>query len=371
VNPIAGMGGRVGLKGTDGVAGQALERGAQPIASHRAREMLDALQLQLRAQAGRIAIEWLSCGGKMGTDVLAEAGFTRTEVVLEPKAASDADDTKNAVAAFLEKRVDLVLFCGGDGTARDIASVAGQRVPLLGIPSGVKMYSGVFGTTPGRTAEILLRFLKGELRAIEVEVLDLDETKYRSGEWAIRQFQLVLTPFEPSYTQAAKQVVSEVPDAQAKSEIAAYMAEQIAESPGTLFILGPGSTVQAIAAELGVAKTVLGIDAIVDRRIVGQDLDERGLLDLLGRFRQVRVILSPIGAQGFVLGRGNLQLSPAVIRSTGISNIIVVATPAKLALTRTLQFDTGDAALDAELSARGHLSVVVGYRRNRMVRIAA
>ena len=244
------MGGRVGLKGTDGVAGQALERGAQPIASHRAREMLDALQLQLRAQAGRIAIEWLSCGGKMGTDVLAEAGFTRTEVVLEPKAASDADDTKNAVAAFLEKRVDLVLFCGGDGTARDIASVAGQRVPMLGIPSGVKMYSGVFGTTPGRTADILLRFLKGELRAIEVEVLDLDETKYRSGEWAIRQFQLVLTPFEPTYTQAAKQVVSEVPDAQAKSEIAAYMAEQIAESPGTLFILGPGSTVEAVAARL-------------------------------------------------------------------------------------------------------------------------
>jgi predicted polyphosphate/ATP-dependent NAD kinase len=231
------------------------------------------------------------------------------------------------------------------------------------------MYSGVFGVSPARTAEILVRFLRGELRPVEAEVLDLDEERYRAGEWIVRLHQTVRTPFEPSFTQLAKQLIIETSEAEAKTEIARYLAETIGGDSETLFILGPGSTLQAIAAEMGLEKTLLGIDAVLACKLVGRDLSEGNVLGLLGRHPQCKLVLSPIGAQGFVLGRGNLQLSPAALRRIGTHNMIVAATPAKLARTPVLRFDTGDPSLDLELAARDYLPVVVGYRRERLVRI--
>jgi predicted polyphosphate/ATP-dependent NAD kinase len=307
----------------------------------------------------------------MGAGVLTAAGFVPTRVLALPSPGlpSSASDTRTATAEFLAAGVDLVLFCGGDGTARDIAGVVGSRTPILGIPAGVKMYSGVFGVSPARTAEILLRFLKGELRPVEAEVLDLDEKKYRLGEWIVRLHQTVLTPFEPTFTQLAKQLIIETSEAEAKAEIARYLAEITGSENDTLFILGPGSTLQAVAEEMGVQKTLLGIDAVLAGELVGRDLSEGDVLALLGRHPQCKLVLSPIGAQGFVLGRGNLQLSPAALRRIGTGNMMVAATPAKLARTPVLRFDTGDPSLDLELAARDYLPVVVGYRRERLVKI--
>jgi predicted polyphosphate/ATP-dependent NAD kinase len=274
-----------------------------------------------------------------------------------------------ATRQFLNAGVDLILFCGGDGTARDIASVAGTSVPILGIPSGVKMFSGVFAVTPARIAEILIGFLKHELTLVEAEVVDLDEKKYQAGQWAVRCVQNVVTPFEPTFTQVAKQIVVESSDTESKAEIARYVSEMIAAHPHVLFILGAGGTLKAVAAELGVQKTLLGIDAVLNGRLVARDLNERSLLALLDNHPDCRLILSPIGAQGFILGRGNLQLSPEVIRRIGVANIMVLATPSKLARTPQVRFDTGDASLDAELVGLGFLSVVTGYRRHRLVKI--
>ena len=256
VNPIAGMGGRVGLKGTDDMEAEARRRGAEPSARSRALSMLQSLRGHLEREPGAPAIDWLTCAGEMGADVLSEAGFVPARVLTipEPELASSSRDTKAAAAEFVSAGVDLVLFCGGDGTARDIASVIGQRMPLLGIPSGVKMYSGVFGVSPARTAEIVMRFLSGELRLVEAEILDLDEEKYRAGEWVVRLFQTVLTPFEPTYTQQSKQLIFETSDPDAKAEIASYVAEIIAADRETLFILGPGSTLAAVAAAIGAAQ---------------------------------------------------------------------------------------------------------------------
>jgi predicted polyphosphate/ATP-dependent NAD kinase len=371
VNPIAGMGGRVGLKGTDDVEAEARRRGAEPSSRARALAMLQALHDRLKADAEPLALKWLTCSGDMGADVLAEAGFVAEHVLALPQGGqpSSAGDTRAAAAELLVAGVDLVLFCGGDGTARDIAGVIGSRVPMLGIPAGVKMYSGVFGVSPERTAEILLRFLKGELRLAEAEILDLDEERYRAGEWVIRLHHTVLTPFEPTFTQLSKQLIMETSDAEAKAEIASYLAEIMWNDRETLFILGPGSTLHAAAQEMGLRKTLLGIDAAVAGEIVGRDLSEEGLIALLGRYRRCKLVLSPIGAQGFVVGRGNLQLSPVALRKIGIGNMIVAATPAKLARTPVLRFDTGDPSLDAELAAHGYLPVVVGYRRERLVQI--
>ena len=364
------MGGRVGLKGTDGVIDAALDLGAQPTAHLKAGEALKELSELIETSGeGRVEIDWLTCAGEMGAECLRAAGFTRFEIVHEVLAQTTNLDTKSAAKKFLELGVDLILFCGGDGTARDLCGVVGDRVPLLGIPAGVKMYSGVFGMTPRRTAEVLLGYLQARLATTPVDVLDLDEEKYRGGEWAVRLYYSALTPYEATLTPAAKMLIAETSDADVKREIASYLLEEIRTDPAALFLLGPGSTVRSIGDALGIEKTLLGIDALAGGEIVGRDLNERQISDLLDRYPKRKLILSPIGAQGFVLGRGNLPLSPEVVRRIGSDGLIVVATPAKLARTPVLRFDTGDAVLDRELTESGYLSVVIGYRLRRLAKV--
>jgi predicted polyphosphate/ATP-dependent NAD kinase len=370
INPVAGMGGRVGLKGTDGLAAEAIRRGAKPIAAGRALEALRYLWTTLDRIGAQAQLDWVTCSGPMGEDTLNEAGFHEISRVHTVSATPAVEDTIQATRAFLAEGVDLILFCGGDGTARDIAAIAGASTPILGIPSGVKMYSGVFGVTPKRVAEIVIGFLSGSLQLAEVDVLDLDEERYRKGEWVVRLVCSARTPYEPTFTQAAKAFATASDDLTVKAEIADDLREEIAAREGTLFLLGPGSTVRRIADRLGVEKTLLGVDAVLDCVLVGMDLNERNILDLLKRHRSAALILSPIGAQGFILGRGNLQISPTVIRRIGSGNIIIAATPAKLRRTPVLHFDTGDPALDREFGRRQYLSVVTGYHRRRLVPVA-
>jgi predicted polyphosphate/ATP-dependent NAD kinase len=229
------------------------------------------------------------------------------------------------------------------------------------------MYSGVFGITPERTAEMVVAFLSGMVQVAETDLLDLDEELYRQGEWVARPTGSALTPFEPTLTQTAKAFVVEVGEADAKLEIAEDLRDRIAAHPGTLFLLGPGTTVRAVAELLGVEKTLLGVDALVDGKSVGHDLNEQAILALLDRYPAARLVVSPIGAQGFVFGRGNLQLSPDVVRRIGVENMIVVATPAKLRGIAALHFDTGDGDLDRRIGRRGYIPVVVDYHTVRMV----
>jgi len=371
INPIAGMGGRVGLKGTDGVVDRAMELGAKPTAHLQAAATLRELARLLGRTPQSHAISWLTCAGAMGAEALKAAGFGNIETVHEPAEPPSAADTKAAVRRFLDSGVDLILFCGGDGTARDICSVAGQDVPILGIPAGVKMYSGVFGVSATRTADVVLGFLEGRLDTSPADVLDLDEDRYREGEWAVRLYYSAVTPYEPTYTQSQKMLIDEATDAEVKQEIARHLLEEIGASPHTLFLLGPGSTVRSIGEMLRVDKTLLGIDAVAGGRIVGKDLNEKAILDLFERYPQRRLVLSPIGAQGFVIGRGNRPLTPEIVRAIGADNIVVVATPAKLARTPLLRFDTGDGALDEALADGGYVPVVIGYRLRRLARVAS
>jgi predicted polyphosphate/ATP-dependent NAD kinase len=370
INPIAGMGGRVGLKGTDGVVDEARKLGAEPIAGIRALEMLAALQSSIRP-GGRISpVKWLTCRGSMGQAALEEAGFDNIDVIYDPGETPLQDDTRSAVEAMLDAGADLIVFCGGDGTARDICQITGTHTPILGIPSGVKMYSGVFGVTPAHTAGILIGFLSGELDLAEVEILDLDEARYRQGEWVVRLYHAALTPFEPTLTQAAKAMFDEQADLEVKLQIARHLCDEIKENPHRLYVLGPGSTVKFVAGELRIDKTLLGVDVVLGGRLIARDVNERRLLELLDGHDDARLVVSPIGAQGFVLGRGNLQLSPAVISKLGPQNIIVISTPAKLTRTPCLRFDTGDADLDSRLGAAGYWPVITGFHKRRMVKVA-
>ncbi len=369
LNPIAGMGGAVGLKGTDGVVAEAVKRGAAPVSPGRAAKALMRLR-QLRDEAADPPeIVWLAAAGAMGEDALRTAGFAPSEIVHTPAGDSVREDTLAATDGFLAAGVDLILFCGGDGTARDIAGRAGSGTPVLGIPAGVKMFSGVFGTTPEHAADILHDWSAGRIGTADVDVLDLDEEKYRAGEWAVRRYHHARTPYAAEFVQAAKSVVHGIDEATAKEDIAAFVLEEYA-APGRLLILGAGTTVEAVGRALGVEKTLLGIDAVADGRTVGRDLDAKGLRVLLARYPDRRLVLSPIGAQGFVLGRGTLQIRPDAVREIGPENIVVVATPAKIAETPVLRFDTGDPALDAALCGDGYLPVITGYRFRKRVKAA-
>jgi len=369
VNPIAGLGGRVALKGTDDVVDRALALGAVPRSGERAIETLEALRERLRLASAPPAITWLTCAGAMGADALEAAGLDDYEVVYTPGDRPGEEDTRRAVRAFLAAGASIVLFCGGDGTARAVCAETRRRVPILGIPAGVKMYSAVFGIGTQRTAEILMEHLEGRLGIAEAEVLDIDEERFRAGQLEVRLYDSALVPHEPTLVQSAKQVIADPDDGHAKAEIAEDLAERMRDRPGTLFVLGPGSTVASLAERNGLPKTLLGVDAVRDGAVVGQDLSEAELLALLDQHATACLVVSPLGAQGFVLGRGNQQLSPAVVRRIGREQIVVVATPMKLAGTPVLRFDTGDRALDRELAGEGFLPVVTGYHVRRLAAV--
>ena len=262
-----------------------------------------------------------------------------------PHPPSQPRRTRRTASAkgFLSAGVELVLFCGGDGTARDICAVTGETTPVLGIPAGVKMYSGVFGITPARTAEILQRFLMQQIGLASVEIVDLDEEKYRRDEWAVRLYMSAQDAVRADLRadqqgadrrrrRGRRQGRHRRPSARGDRR----------RGPARCFCSARAAPCRRLAAPLLSTRRLLGIDAVAGGKIVGKDLAERQILDLLERYPDRRLILSPIGAQGFVLGRGNQPLSPAVIRGIGIGNIMLIATPAKLARTPLLRFDTGD-----------------------------
>ena len=363
-NPVAGMGGRVGLKGTDGVVEEAIKRGARPVAPERAVLTLRALREARDLYHARVDVHWITSGGTMGEQELAEAGWTpgEYEVAYRPPEMSSREDTRQACVVMRELKVDLLLFCGGDGTARDIFEAIGTALPVLGIPSGVKMHSGVFGVNPAIVSEIVQEWLGGHLEESLVEIMDLDEELYRRGEWKVGLFGHVRTPHEPNYIQAGKLMVESESEEEVKEGIAEYLIEKLGAQGEALWVLGPGTTLEALARRMGIQKTLLGVDAVFDGRLAGRDLDEKGLLELVKKHPKTLLVLSPVGAQGFVLGRGNLQLSPEVIRAVGADNIIIVSTPAKLARTPVLRIDTGDAELDRQLDNRSFF-VVTGFRQ--------
>ena len=367
VNPIAGMGGKVGLKGTDGVVDEARKLGATPIAPKKA---IDTIKEFLSKYSKNDNIKWYTCSNNMGFNELKEACVKNIEVIFKPKNnITTKRDTKEACELFLEKKVDLIFFCGGDGTARDIYEVVKDTIPILGIPSGVKMHSGVFGINNSASAKMLYEFIKKRLTIGDAEIMDLDEDLYRKGDWDIKLFGIAKGIVEPTYVQVGKTTFESLSDDSVKDELAEHMVDEMKENPEFLYLMGSGGTVDYIAKKIGVENTLLGIDGVYKNKIVGRDLNEKDILNLLEKYPKAKILLSPIGAQGFILGRGNLQLSPEIIKKIGIDNIIVISTPSKLKSTPFLRVDTGDKKLDKMFAEKEFFMVVIGYRLSRVVKL--
>lgn len=358
VNPIAGMGGSVALKGTDGEAlEKAISLGAVPKCHHRVASAL--------SEGDGWNVRWVTCSGKMGEAVLGSLGIDCT-VIPSFGDKTTGQDTIRAARAMVEEKVDLLIFAGGDGTARDVASVVGEELPVLGVPGGVKIHSAVFAKTPKLAGGLIRDYVSGNLRETHLaEVMDIDEELFRMGQVRARLFGYMRVPVSGRSMQV-KKAGRHIENSQVRlEEAAAFVADSMKR--GVLYLLGSGSTVRALSNRLGLEGTLLGVDAFLDGRLIGKDLTEREIGSLLDVNKgEAKIIVSPIGGQGFIFGRGNQQFSPSVIRSVGKSNIIVLATPDKMdeLFGRTLLVDTGDETLDRELS--GYIPVNVGWNRRIM-----
>lgn len=355
VNPIAGMGGIVGLKGTDGNAYRlALKRKAKPIAWHRALEFLEHINVE------NFTIH--VANGKMGYNVVIKSKHRDkiTKIYGSWKEETTAEDTKEIAREMLDNGIDILVFVGGDGTARDIYEAVDQKVIVLGVPSGVKIYSAVFAVSPRAAAIIFNKYVNGEVEITEREILDIDEEAFRRDQLKIRLYGYFKVPVIKEYIQTSKSpslIYGE--EEENKKAIARYIIENL--EPNTLYILGPGTTVKTISKLLGLPATILGVDLLYNNKIIVRDAWEKQILEAIKRYRRAKIIVSPIGGQGFVFGRGNQQISPKVIRHVGRNNIIIIATWRKIRELDILRIDTGDPELDKELE--GYYRVLVDYNR--------
>ena len=259
----------------------------------------------------------------------------------------------------MRQGVDLLVYCGGDGTTRDIQKAVDMKVPVLGVPTGVKMHSALFAVSPQAAARVAIRYLWGGLPLREAEVMDIDEQAFRQGHLSAELYGYLLSPFEPHLIQGNKM---ESPMTQNELEnqaaIAVYMIEEM--QPDILYIVGPGTTTRTVADLLDQKKTLLGVDLFLDKKIIAKDVNEKQILEETSG-KPTKIIVTPIGGQGFIFGRGNQQISARVIRQVGLDNIVVIATKSKLDRLKSLRVDTGDIELDNKFRAHG-VRVVSDYK---------
>ena len=369
VNPDAGLGGKLGFKGSDGRAKEARAAGAEDRAGPRMTQCLSKLEELLSSGLNRVNAnpEFFTWNGRMGGDWLNDYDFT--DLGSSPKETS-AQDTSRLVNDLISNQVDIILYAGGDGTTRDIVNaMEGNETPLIGVPGGVKMHSGCFATTPNAAAEVLLSFLQGDLLSSITEVMDLDEEVYLKGEWKVKMYGEAWTPASPRFMQGSKQQVERASEDEIIEGLANHVSDLIKEDENLMIIFGSGGTISRIGAHLELGLTLLGID-IFHNGEVFTDLNEQQLLEKIEPHDGEKLLLlSPMGGQGFLIGRGNLQLSPNVLTAIGQESILGVATPSKLIGLNFLRIDTGDPELDLKFQKRRFIKMLQGYRTTRVIRV--
>jgi len=363
INPVAGMGGRVGLKGTDGaeVLEQALSLGARPESSRRATDAVRALVPFSKR------LRFVTAPKEMGERVLKDCDVEAEVLAIEVGDRTTAANTKDTVDRMMDLGVDLLLFAGGDGTARDIVTRAQDNVVCLGIPTGVKMHSAVFGVNPARAGDLASQYLFEEPRRTRTaEVMDIDEEALRGGHVAARLFGYMTIPYRRGHVQGLKAGSAE-DERYVQQAIAAGVVRRMEE--GLAYVVGPGTSTAEIMKLLGLDFSLLGVDLIRDRELVGKALNAEELLALLGQ-GQARIIVTPVGGQGYLFGRGNQPISPRVIRQVGKDQLIIVATPNKLATLRgePLKVDSGDTETDRWLD--GYYQIASGNRDTSVYRVS-
>ena len=360
INPFAGLGGSVALKGSDDMAATALALGAVPMAAQRAEYALQEL-LALRDQLIIVTV-----AGAMGADLAEKLGFTLEVLKWTPAEPSTATDSEEAAAQLSQLGIDLLLFAGGDGTARNICNSVKPSTTVLGIPAGCKIHSGVYAITPQAAGKVVAKMVRGELVSVqEAQVMDIDEVAFRSGTVRAKRYGEMQIPAELRYVQSVKTAGKESEEL-VLDDLAAYFVSQMEDD--VRYIMGSGSTVAAVMAELNLPNTLLGVDVVENGEVIASDVTAAELLKLVDGF-DCRLVITLIGGQGHIFGRGNQQLSPSVIRTVGREHICLLATKSKIQQLggRPLISDSGDPSLDQEL--QGMLRILCGYNDYVMYRL--
>jgi predicted polyphosphate/ATP-dependent NAD kinase len=360
VNPIAGMGGAVGLKGTDGDTYlEALKRGAKPVTPNKARIFLSSIK-------HKSDIYLISAPRDMGEIIVREYDI-EYEIVGSLRGNTTTDkDTKRIIKKIIDRGIDLLIFVGGDGTARDIYDVIGAEIPVLGVPSGVKMFGSVFAINPRAAAEVIDAFVEGEVDIEENEVLDINEEAFRKSLLDVRLYGYMKIPLVRDLVQVGKEPShTKISEKSNKHAIANYFKENIEEN--VLYLLGPGTTIRLITDEFNLDKTLLGIDALYNNNLIGRDLNESEILNLLEKFEKAKIVVSPIGGQGFIFGRGNQEFSPKILEKVGKNNIIVVSTRSKIDKLSCLRVDVGKDEINELL--RGYTRVITDYNQEVLKKV--
>ena len=365
VNPFAGIGGALALKGSDGVEirEKALAMGAEKKALDKTRIALEHI-LPIKDN-----VHLYVASGEMGETLAKDMGFNYSVVYQPQNSQTESQDSEATAKILLAQQVDLILFAGGDGTARNVCHVVGNVVPVLGVPAGCKIHSGVYAITPAAAGRVLKQVINGEIVSVsDAEVMDIDEALFRQGRVNARQFGEMQVPTELRYIQAVKMGGKES-DELVLADIAAHIIEVIEDNPEQLFVMGSGSTVEFIMQELGIANTLLGVDVIKNKQLVASDVTAKELLTLTAK-KNCKLVLTLIGGQGHIIGRGNQQLSPAFLKRLGKENILLIATKSKISNLsgRPLIVDSGDLAVDQQLS--GLVSIITGYHDQVLYPIA-
>ena len=366
INPVAGIGGRVALKGSDGADIQqlALQRGAVPLAEQR---MQQALQLLMDYKA---QIQIYTAAGIMGENLSKNLGFATTVVNTVSSENTSAQDTITTAQKCIEQGVDCLLFAGGDGTARNIYSAVEKlhsSLPVIGVPAGCKIHSSVYAVTPAHAGELLGLIIKGRaLTLTEASVMDIDEDAFRKDRVKAKLHGYLNVPAENQFMQNMKEGGIRHEEITLQ-DIAAFITETMDDD--CLYLIGSGTTPKAILDELQLPATLLGIDAVQNHQLVSADVTEKQILALLDSHKNARLIITVIGGQGHVFGRGNQQISPEVIKRIGLQNIVIIATPEKIQSLngQPMRVDTGDETLNKSLY--GMVPVVTGYDEKILYRI--
>jgi predicted polyphosphate/ATP-dependent NAD kinase len=357
INPYAGIGGSLALKGSDGkdIREKALAMGAEKNANRKASIALEHLLPQ------KANIEVVTVAGEMGGDLAVALGF-QCQVVYSPEnQQTEAEDSEVAAQRMLGEDLDLLLFAGGDGTARNICDIVGHRIPVLGIPAGCKIHSGVYAITPKSAGRVVQMLVNGEIVSLnEAEVKDIDEALFRQGKVHAKYYGDMSVPTELRYVQSVKMGGRES-DELVLADIAAHVIEEMDNLPEHVYIMGSGSTVDAIMQELDIKNTLLGVDLVKDRKLVATDVVENVLYDITLN-TPCKLVLTLIGGQGHIIGRGNQQLSERVLDAVGRENIMLVASKSKLKglAGRPLIVDSGNPSFDSKMS--GLIPVITGYK---------
>lgn len=365
VNPIAGIGGSVALKGSDGegTAEQALALGATAKANERAQLALNTLA----PYAEQIHI--YTANALMGEAIAKILGFNVTVVYRSKGGNTTESDTEQTVNALLEQDIDLLLFAGGDGTARNVCNQVGDQFPVLGIPAGCKIHSGVYAVTPKAAGRVVELMITNQLVTLtDADVMDIDESLFREGVVKAKRYGEMQVPCELRYIQAVKSGGKES-DELVLQDIAADVINKMDDQ---LFIIGSGSTTAFLMEELAIDNTLLGVDVIQEQALIKSDITEPELWNIISSAsQQVKLVITLIGGQGHIFGRGNQQLSPRIIEKIGKENIIIIATKTKLMAlnSRPLIVDTGDSKVDQLLS--GFMPVTTGYNDQVLYPVAS